>query len=85
MKFYVKSTKYGYDATNIMWRYPNISHCWKEEIIEEVYNKKIARYRLVVNLDTAADILKFTTEVNNEVIIQNFKIPEIEIYDDYRE
>ncbi len=85
MKFYVNSTKYGYDATNIMWRYPNISHCQKEEIIEDTYNKKIIRYRLVVNLDTIADILRFATEVNNEIIIQNFKIPEIEIYDDYRE
>lgn len=85
MKFYVDSTKYGYDATDIMLQYPHISHCWKEEIVEEVYNKKIIRYRLAVNLDTAADVLRFATEVNNEIIIQDFKIPEIEIYDGYRE
>lgn len=40
MKFYVKSTKYGYNTTNIMWRYPHISHCWKEEVVEETCNKK---------------------------------------------
>lgn len=85
MKFYVKSTKYGYDATDIMLQYPHISHYWKEEIVEEAYNKKIIRYRLVVNLDTVVDVLRFTTEVNNEIIVQNFKIPEIEIYDGYRE
>lgn len=85
MKFYVNSTKYGYDATNIMLQYPHISHCWKEEIVEEVCNTKIIRYRLVVNFDTVADVLRFTTEVNNEIIVQNFEIPEIEIYDDYRE
>ena len=85
MKFYVNSTKYGSDATDIMLQYPHISHCRKEEIVEEVYNKKIIRCRLAVNLDTTADILRFITEVNNEIIVQNFKIPEIEIYDDYRE
>lgn len=85
MKFYVNSTKYGSDATNIMLQYPHISHCWKEEVVEEVCNTKIIRYRLAVNLDTVADVLRFTTEVNNEIIIQNFEIPEIEIYDDYRE
>lgn len=85
MKFYVNSTKYGSDATNIMLQYPRTSHCWKEEVVEEVCNTKIIRYRLVVNFDTVADVLRFTTEVNNEIIVQNFKIPEIEIYDDYRE
>lgn len=85
MKFYVKSIKYGYDATDIMLRYPHISHCWREKIVEDVYNKKIVQYRLCVNLNTVTDVLRFTTEVNNEIIVQNFKTPEIKIYDDYRE
>jgi hypothetical protein len=85
MKFYVNSTRYGYKATNIMARYPHISHCWEEEIVEEVCNTKIIRHRLAVNLDTAADVLRFTTEVDNDIIVQNFENPEIEIYDDYRE
>lgn len=86
MKFYVKSSLYGYVVNDILAAYPNIFGFQKEEVIEEVVNGKNIRYRLAVRLDTAEDILKFINEVGNEIVIQNdADVPEIEIYDDYRE
>ncbi len=85
MKFYVKSTRYDYNVANILLAYPNISNYSKEEIVKEVDNGKNIQYRLTVYFDTAADILRFATEVKHEIIIQDFEMPEIEIYDDYRE
>lgn len=86
MKFYVRSTLYGYNVDDILTAYPNIFGFQKEEIVEEVANGKNIRYRLAARLDTAGDILEFINEVGNEIIIQNDDdVPEIEIYDSYRE
>lgn len=85
MKFYVNSTRYGYNVADILLIYPDISNYSKEEIVKEVKNGKNIQYRLTVCLNTAEDILRFIREVKNEVIIQNFETPEIEIYDGYRE
>lgn len=85
MEFYVNSTRYGHNVASILQTYPDISNYSKKEIVEEVANGKNIQYRLVVCLDTAEDILRFAREVQNEIIIQNFETPEIEIYDAYRE
>lgn len=85
MKFYVHSTRFGYNAANILPAYPNISNYSKEEIVKKADNGKNIQYRLAVCLDTAEDILRFMGEVKNEIIIQDFGTPEIEIYDSYRE
>ena len=66
-------------------RIPTSPIIQKKEIVEEVANGKNIQYRLVVCLDTAEEILRFAREVQNEIIIQNFETPEIEIYDGYRE
>lgn len=87
MLFYVGSVKYGYYgcADDILKAYPNITNCRIEEVKTQFGLKK----KLIVELNSAEDFLKFVKEVETDVIIRhktddegNVK-PSLLICDDY--
>lgn len=89
MLFYVGSVKYGYYgcADDILKAYPNITN-WKTKEIETRYGLD---KQLMVELNTAEDIIRFTDEVEHEILIEGTlasseeNISSILIYDDYME
>ena len=87
MLFYVDSIKYGWCGLGdkILQAYPNIANCRIEEVKTQFGLKK----KLIVELNSAEDFLKFVKEVETDVIIRhktddegNVK-PSLLICDDY--
>ena len=86
MKFSVGSVKYGYYGCGdaILKAYPNITN---GEVRDSEFGKD-----LIVELNIAEDIIRFTDEVEHEVLIEGTlldvgdeKMPNLLIYDDYME
>ena len=90
MLFYVGSVKYGYYgcADDILKAYPNITNCTTEEI--ETTSGIIRQ--LAVEINAAKDILRFSHEVEYDILIKcaadygiKAIVPSILIYDGYIE